>query len=188
MARTKIDLILHPVRMRIIGELGGRTLSTRQLAASLSDVPQATLYRHVAALLAGGLLRVVSEQRTAGGNERLVAINIDAMRIHQEDIEGFSADDHIRLFGIFASSLIDTFARYARHADLSKIITDGMSYNQLTLNLTDEERDTLRIAIQTAVRQSSDNPPSPDRKRFTLATIVIPEVNESSLDTPTNEE
>lgn len=40
-------LIGHPVRLRVIIALGGRTLTTKQLAEALPDVAQATLYRHV---------------------------------------------------------------------------------------------------------------------------------------------
>src|SRR5580658_3975046 len=45
------DLLLHPVRLRIIKAfLGERALTTAQLAAELDDVPPGSLYRHVALL------------------------------------------------------------------------------------------------------------------------------------------
>jgi Helix-turn-helix domain len=42
----KAELILHPVRLKILQALvGDRVLSTRQLGQLLPDVAQATLYR-----------------------------------------------------------------------------------------------------------------------------------------------
>ena len=37
------DVVMHPVRLRIIQQLGGRSLTTAQLRAALPDVTQATL-------------------------------------------------------------------------------------------------------------------------------------------------
>ena len=48
---TGADLLLHPVRWRIVQAfLGDRTLTTAELHAELSDVPMASLYRHVGLL------------------------------------------------------------------------------------------------------------------------------------------
>ena len=66
MGRDKADLILHPARLRIMGELGGRQMTSRQLAIALPDMAQASLYRHIKALLDGGILEVVSEQAVNG--------------------------------------------------------------------------------------------------------------------------
>lgn len=48
------DLLLHPVRIRIVQALlDGSELTTGELTARLGDIPVATLYRHVAKLSAG---------------------------------------------------------------------------------------------------------------------------------------
>ena len=39
------ELVLHPVRLRIITALHGRKMTPGELAEDLPDVPQATLYR-----------------------------------------------------------------------------------------------------------------------------------------------
>ena len=52
MALTPVDVVLHPVRLRIAQAfLGARALTTGQLADALADVPTATLYRQVATLV-----------------------------------------------------------------------------------------------------------------------------------------
>src|SRR6266542_2260634 len=46
---TSAELLLHPVRLRIVQTfLGDRALTTSQLRAELPDVPPASVYRHVA--------------------------------------------------------------------------------------------------------------------------------------------
>ena len=51
------DLLLHPVRLRIVQAfLGDRALTTSDLAAELADVPAASLYRLVARLVDDGAL------------------------------------------------------------------------------------------------------------------------------------
>ncbi|MEE3921886.1 helix-turn-helix domain-containing protein [Micromonospora sp. BRA006-A] len=61
-----MELLMHPVRLRIVQAfLGGRTLTTTDLRAELSDVPPATLYRQVATLADHGVLHTVGERRAA---------------------------------------------------------------------------------------------------------------------------
>src|SRR6202451_3828398 len=65
------DLLLHPVRLRIVKAfLGDRALTTVQLAAELDDVPAGSLYRHIALLTKAGVLQVVAERRVRGAVER----------------------------------------------------------------------------------------------------------------------
>ena len=59
-------LLVHPVRLRIVHALtGDRTLTARQLHDLLKDVSAATVYRHVAALVEGGLLEVADDNGAA---------------------------------------------------------------------------------------------------------------------------
>ena len=54
---SRWDLLLHPVRTRIVAEFSGRRRTVRELAAALPDVPQTTLYRQVGVLEVATLLR-----------------------------------------------------------------------------------------------------------------------------------
>lgn len=68
------DIVLHPVRLRIVQQLGGRQLTTAALREELPDITQATLYRHVAALIAAQIVTVVDERRVRGTIERTLAL------------------------------------------------------------------------------------------------------------------
>src|SRR3712207_4096878 len=90
------DLLLHPVRLRIVQAfLGERALTTAELGAELDDVPTASLYRHVALLADAGVLTVAEERRVRGAAERRYRLVLEAA---SADPAGMSADDHRRGF------------------------------------------------------------------------------------------
>ena len=65
------ELLLHPVRLRIVhAVIDGRPFTTSDLCARLPDVSQATIYRQVALLAAGGLVELDREDRVRGAVER----------------------------------------------------------------------------------------------------------------------
>ena len=48
MANDQADLLAHPVRLRIILALSqNEEMTAQQLGEALTDIPQATLYRHL---------------------------------------------------------------------------------------------------------------------------------------------
>src|SRR5215467_10865211 len=89
------DLLLHPVRLRIVQAfLGDRALTTSDLAAELADVPAASLYRHVARLVDAGVLAVVAERRVRGAVERTYVLRVTAATIGLDEVSAMSADEH----------------------------------------------------------------------------------------------
>jgi DNA-binding transcriptional ArsR family regulator len=175
MTISKSDLILHPVRIRIVTELAGRQFTPRQLAELLPDVPQATLYRHINLLTEGGVLEVVTEQQVNGATERSYSLAQDQGRLTPDELCNLSAEDHQRYFTIFAASLIDSFAAFIQHTDLNTLGADGMSYNRAVIYLNDAEREQFRQDVIALIGKMLANTPTSDRQRYTLASIVIPD-------------
>src|SRR6266508_2535649 len=88
------DLLLHPVRLRIVQAfLGDRALTTSALSAELADVPTASLYRHVARLVDAGVLQVVAERRVRGALERTYVLRVAAASIGLDQIAAMRLDD-----------------------------------------------------------------------------------------------
>ncbi|PKM89212.1 MAG: hypothetical protein CVU87_05715 [Firmicutes bacterium HGW-Firmicutes-12] len=70
------DIMLNPVRMRIIQTLAVRqNMTATEICEKISDVPRTTLYRHIKILLDNDILSVISEQKIRGSLERTLAIN-----------------------------------------------------------------------------------------------------------------
>ncbi|MEE3919206.1 helix-turn-helix domain-containing protein [Micromonospora sp. BRA006-A] len=68
------ETALHPVRIRILRAAAGARVTTHDLVELLPDVPQATLYRHLATLVKTGMLDVVQEREVRGAVERVYAL------------------------------------------------------------------------------------------------------------------
>ena len=107
------DLLLHPIRMRIIKAfLGDRALTTSQLAAELDDVPSGSVYRHVALLTNAGVLQVVAERRVRGAVERTYTLRLFAARIGPGEAEAMSADEHAQAFMAYVAGMLADADRY----------------------------------------------------------------------------
>src|ERR1700735_220720 len=150
------DLLLHPVRLRIIKAfLGDRALTTAQLAAELDDVPAGSLYRHVALLTRAGLLHVVAEHRIRGAVERTYALRLAAARVQPGEAATMTPDEHSRAF---VAGLLADFDRYlaAGTPDLGR---DGAGYTVAGLYLTDAELTGFLRDFAAIVPPLSANPP-----------------------------
>jgi Helix-turn-helix domain len=172
--RRNADLLLHPVRLRIIQALAGRRrLTSRELGAELDDVPQASLYRHVAILSEAGVVATVDQVAARGTPRRVLALVDGAASLSGADVATATPDDHLRWFTIFAAGLIDDFGGYvaAGPVDFER---DGAGYRQLPLELSDREFAELVGRINAALAPVVGNEPSPERRRRTLTTIVVP--------------
>ena len=180
MPRNKADLLLHPERLRIVSELAQRHLTAKQLAALLPDIAQASLYRYLTALVEGGILEVVDETIVAGQTERTYGLVAGQGRLNDDDLHNATAEDHLRYFSVYITSLLATYRQYVKHADLTRVGEDGMSYQRGVVYLSDDERADIDQQFEAIITRIMQNAPSPHRKRYTLASIVIPdERNES---------
>ena len=162
----RADLILHPVRLRIILAFArGRRLTPQQVATVLPDVPQATLYRQIERLYRGGAL--------AGAVERTYVLAEGGASLSPEDLARASRDDHLGYFTAFAAGLISQFERYLERSEID-LAKDGVGYRQAVMNLTDEELVEMAGALNTAVGRFLAYEPKPGRKRRILATVLFP--------------
>jgi hypothetical protein len=171
---TSADLLLHPVRLRIVQAfLGDRALTTTQLRTELADVPAASLYRHVARLVAAGVLTVVAERRVRGAVERTYVLRIAAARISMDEIAKMTPDEHRQAFLAFVAGLIADFDRYLARDDVDPV-RDGGSYNVAGMWLDDTELIEFGRELLTVLQPRLANAPRPGRKRRILATVLLP--------------
>jgi hypothetical protein len=168
------DLLLHPVRLRIVKAfLGDRALTTRQLAAELPDVPAASVYRHVARLAAAGVLTVASERRVRGITERTYALRIYAAQIQPGEAGAMSPADHAGAFLAYVAGLLGDFDRYLTSGppDLRR---DGVGYRVAGLWLTDAELADYQRDLAAVSQPRLANAPGPGRRRRVLYTVLLP--------------
>ena len=175
---TKVDLLLHPVRLRVVQALLGQEMTPQQLVDALGDVPQATLYRHVAALVEGGMLAVVAERPVRGVTERTYGVVEDAVSLDAADLAGLSAEEHSQRFHVYLATMLASFGRAVERADGPDGVdasAAGIGYRVAPMWLTDDELDTMVQQLRAVVARAMDNPSTPERRRRLLYTVLLPD-------------
>lgn len=168
------DLLLHPVRLRIVQALAGRAATPLELKNRLGDVAQASLYRHLAQLHDGGMIEIVSERQVRGSVERTYGLVETATSLDADDVADATPEDHLRYFATFLGSVLSDFARYIRD-DSADIGADGVGYRQVSLWLSDNELDELVTALRNVIEPLAANETSPERRQRRLSTILMPD-------------
>lgn len=170
---SSADLLLHPVRLRIVQAfLGDRALTTTALSAELSDVPAASLYRHVARLVDAGVLQVVAERRVRGALERTYVLRLAAATIGPDELASMSVDDHRQAFMAFVAGLLADADRYLQRADFDPL-RDGVSYRIAGMWLDDAEYADLLRDLVRVLQPRAANAPKKGRRRRILATVLL---------------
>jgi DNA-binding transcriptional ArsR family regulator len=180
MNTVKEDLLLHPVRLRIILATAGRQVTAQQLANELPDIPQATLYRHINTLAAAGILSVVDERRVRNTLEKTYALPDQSLMLTAEDLENAGPEDYIRLFTQYLGLLMGYYVRYIRRGNVD-FARDKVDFHMFPLYLSEAETHVLERALNAALMPYAKNEPSPERQRYIFGLISLPDVVEASL-------
>lgn len=125
-----VEIVMNPVRQRIFQYfLIHETGTVKEVKRSLSDVPGASLYRHMKILTDNSILMIVGENRIRGTVESVYQLNRSALEVEDEDGNAVQ----MSLLSICAS-----FAKYfsGGNADPRK---DMLLLTNCTLVLTDGE-------------------------------------------------
>jgi AcrR family transcriptional regulator len=166
------DVLLHPVRLRIVQcMLADRALTTADLAAELPDVPPATLYRHVAALVEADVLSVVGQRRVRGAVERRYALNPANATAGRDDVAAMSREQLRTAFGVFIASLLAGFDSYLAGPDVDPA-HDALGFRTAAVHLRDDDLAELTERLQAAI--DPWRAPRPDARRHLLSTILTP--------------
>ncbi len=153
------ELVLHPIRMRVIQEMAIRpTVTTAELGEALPDVPRTTLYRHVSTLVDHGIARVVSERRVRGSVERTLAL------------DGAELGRHNTREGAAGNALAFLLNRYARfHAYLERSDADTgrdrLFLNGTVMMMDDGEFDRFLLRLRELLVEFSLGPGEGRRPR-----------------------
>ena len=173
--KNSSDVLLHPVRLRVVVAISGRELTTSELATLLPDVAQATLYRHIARLVDAGVLEVADERQVRGVVERTYRLATDEAVVDAQEAAAMTSDEHVAGFITFTGTLIDAFSRYAQNPAAS-FGTDPVGYRTAVLWLSEAEADDLVAGLTEVLQPFLEHEPSPERSRLQLSSILIPDL------------
>jgi DNA-binding transcriptional ArsR family regulator len=176
MAKSRADLLLHPVRIRIAQAAAGRQLTMKELSDEITDVPTSSLYRHVGQLIDGGFLEVTDERQVRGTVERTFTLNTDQSALSAEDMADSSPDDHVGYFTAFFGSVLERASAYLRNPG-ARYGEDGFSYHLTPLWTTDEELGELREDMRALFEDYLVPGDVAGRRRRVLTTILVPDLD-----------
>jgi len=170
---TSAELLLHPVRLRIVQAfLGDRELTTGRLHELLPDVSSATLYRQVSTLSDAGVLEVTEERRVRGAAERTYRLRVQDASVGPEQAAELTPEQHRQAFTTFVAGLLGDFDRYLARGDID-LGRDLVGYRQTAVRLTDAELLELLGEIGAVLDRYRALPPD-GRTRRLLTRIVVP--------------
>jgi DNA-binding transcriptional ArsR family regulator len=175
MNKVKEDLLLHPVRLRIILATAGRQVTAQQLVNELPDIPQATLYRNLNTLAAAGILVVVRERRVRNTLEKTYALPDQDLLLNVEDLKDAQPEDYIRLFTQYLGLQLGYYVRYIQKGNVD-FARDNVVFHMFPVYLSEAETQRLGEAVNAALLPYVKNEPSPERQRYILGLLSLPDV------------
>jgi len=169
-----LDLLLHPVRLRIVYALSGdRVRTTAELCESLPDVPKPSVYRHVALLVEGGVVEVADEQRVRGAVERYYRLRRDRPRLDADSGKSMTLEEHRAGFAAAMAAMHAEFNAYLERPGADPY-ADRIGYRQGVFWLTDEEFTDLAQQMQDVVAPMAANEPGPGRHPRLISLVQFP--------------
>jgi len=173
--KTVLDVLLHPIRLRIVRAfLGEAKLTARDLASKLDDIPQATLYRHMKRLAEAGALIVTSETPVRGALERTYRLNPKTGKASPEDIGAIAPETHLNYFSIFLASLLEDFGRYMKADDVD-VVRDDVHYFQATFKAGSKDFSYFMKDLDALVQRFANLETAKNQVQRTVSIVTIPE-------------
>ncbi|MDO9084908.1 MAG: helix-turn-helix domain-containing protein [Anaerolineaceae bacterium] len=173
----KADLIIHPIRLRVMQLLGHKPLTTSELDAMMPDVAKSSLYRHLKKLLDGGFIEIAETHLVKGTEERAYRLLLSP-HITQEDVQMMSKDDHLHYFSTYAAGLVQDFKAYLDSQDNLDMLADRAGYSEAVFYASTEEMDELFAPFRERLLALSKHLPQAGRRLRKLVFINHPEVEE----------
>ena len=177
-----LALLLHPVRLHIVHLLAAdRRLTARQIAQAEPDIPQATLYRHLNQLVAGGLLRVVEERPVRNMTEKVYAL-ATPVQVDPADTVHLAPADLLTLFTAFVTLLLGDFRRYLQQQGEAPVDfrRDGVTFWQQTVCLSVADAWQVDQALKAALQPFLTRPTEGDAGRHLVTFTLMPAVEPPS--------
>lgn len=171
----KAELIIHPVRFRIMRTLAERPLTTAQIAAQMPDTPKSSIYRHLKLLLEGEAIALADTRLINGIQEKTYQL---AKRPYLSaiDLQQATADDHLQYFTNYTISLLSGFAHYLQTSNNIDLVADNTGYTEATFYANDAEMLAMQTALNKALLPLLGNDGEENgRRKRKIAIILHPE-------------
>jgi len=163
-----------PVKAKLIAEIFEKKQATAgQLLDKYSNIPQATLYRHLKKMTADGILKVVEENPIRGTVEKVYALGFD----FNGNIEQIIAENDGKLYmqavTQYMLGILREFQEYTVRDDMN-IALDGSGFSVVPVYATLEELADAGGKIAEILSRLIANQPNEARQLRNLCFITTP--------------
>ena len=176
MNTNMFELIVHPIRLRIVTAMSNDRFTAKDLVEALPDIPQTTLYRHINVLVEGGMLEVVEEIPQRGTVERVFGFKTPPS-LSPEDLRGLSKEKIQETFSLIMFTLLNealsSLNQFPEGEEID-LLGSGFQFSECQINLSDAEYQQMNEKILEIMIAASQNQPSEDRKRRIFSYMFIP--------------
>lgn len=173
----KADLVMHPLRLRIMQALSQGNLTTQAIAELLPDAAVSSIYRHLKLLLEGGMIEVAQTELVQGIQQKTYRL-AQPPYLGPDDVAGMDAETHTHYFATYLMSLLRDFANYLQAAEAEAgaldLLADQTGYTEAIVYATPEEMETFRAEFRAALAKLAGNEGGNGRSRRKLALISHP--------------
>lgn len=177
MASKALNLILHPVRLRIIQALVRRERNTQHIADALPDVPVSSLYRHIRLLLESGYIEVASTRSVNGIEEKTYRTSeTKPPLLSAQDFEGLSKEELAQAFSTLVGMIVTSFQEYLDATSEPDWTRDRLTLAEFTFFATPDEYQTMWDSIWTTLSEAEKQPETPERTKRKIAIASYPGV------------
>jgi DNA-binding transcriptional ArsR family regulator len=174
MSSEDLEVVIHPVRLRILQSLEAGPRTTQQIAEKLADVPKSSLYRHLKLLLESEFVGVSKIRVVQGIQEKVYQLNRPA-RLGPEAVADVSVDDHLRYFTTYLMVLLRGFSNYLLSSPEPDFVEDRAGYSEVSFWASDDEFDTLVKNMNQALLPLLEQSNGESRKRRRMAVVTYPD-------------
>lgn len=172
-----MECITNPVKCKLLLEIYSQGQATaKHLSDTHSDIPQATLYRHLKKMLNDGILKVIEETQVRGTVEKTYALALDLNGNFETILAENSGTLYMQVFVQYFLGFAKQFREYCKQPNLNiKGDMSGLSLSHLYLS--DEELTELIKGISRLTHVAEKNQMEAGRKLRTIGVIVSPPEN-----------
>jgi DNA-binding transcriptional ArsR family regulator len=172
------ESMIHPIRMRIIQEvLKKKEATVKDISDVLSDIPPASLYRHMKRLVAENILEVAAENKVRGTLEKVYRIKQNPYEEMAKIMETNQPVAIINVFYHFIMSMLSDFQNYFASEDVHPEV-DGVGFSMAPLYISRDELIEMATAIREIILKYVNNKPAEDRNLIKLSIISIPDMDQ----------
>ena len=171
--KNMMEHLTNPTRAKIFIEIAKAEQTAKTLLELLPEISQPTMYRHIKALLDGGIITVASEKKVRGVTEKTYCMNAQMTHDIGKIVEENDGPAYYQLFVQYITAIAQQFEAYA-HSPGINIIEDLAAFTTAPIYASREEIIAVSEKMAEIILPLMQNEPAPGRKLRNFCTILSP--------------